>query len=256
MPESIRVWRRAIDGSTSSCDGRVDLIPFEKYVKGVLPAEWFSTWRAEALQAGAVAIRTYAAWWVDAGGKYECADVDDTTASQVYRDEFVPSTNAAVDATEGLLVVDAMGDLVFAEYSAENSDPTEFGVAEPYCAGRPRNGHGRGVCQWGTQRWALSEARSFDWIVTHYYPGSSIFDATPPPPLQDAGPVDASAASPDAEVGGETADAGVSPGDRGGGGCGACAAGQGGASAGGCAILVLGALGCRRIAGRRRRRVR
>src|SRR5687767_14716242 len=35
-PAHIRVWRRALDGSSTSCTGRVDLIPFETYVKGVL----------------------------------------------------------------------------------------------------------------------------------------------------------------------------------------------------------------------------
>lgn len=250
--QTIRVWRRAVDGSTASCEGRVDVIPFEQYVKGVLPHEWFSSWRPAALQAGAVAIRTYAAWWVDAGGKYTCADVDDTTASQVYRDETHPATSAAVDATEGMYVVDEAGDLVFAEYSAENSDPTEFGVDEPYCTGRERNGHGRGVCQWGTQRWALNEDRGFDWIVTHYYPGSAILDSTPPLPV-DAGPVDAAPVGPDAGTGGIDVDAGGSQGG-GGGGCGGCTtAGQGGASAAGCAILVLGALATGRIARRRRR---
>jgi hypothetical protein len=171
-PSSIRVWRRGVDGSTSSCAGRVDVIPFDDYVRGVLPHEWIRSWTDESLKAGAVAIRTYAAWWVEAGGKYPCADLDDTTASQVYRDDTYPETDAAVAATAGAYVVQA-GELVFAEYSAENSDPTEFGVAEPLCTGQARRGHGRGVCQWGTQRWSL-EGRTWGWIVPHYYPGSTL----------------------------------------------------------------------------------
>jgi hypothetical protein len=95
MPATIRVWRRGIDGSTASCSGRVDVIPLEKYVKGVLPHEWIRSWDDESLKAGAVAIRTYAAWWVNAGGKYSCADLDDTTASQVYKDEFFAVTDTA-----------------------------------------------------------------------------------------------------------------------------------------------------------------
>lgn len=173
VPQTIRVWRRGLDGSTASCSGRVDVIPMEQYVKGVLPHEWISSWHDESLKAGAVAIRTYASWWVNAGGKYSCADLDDTTASQVYEDEFLPVTDAAVDATAGVFVV-RDGDLVFAEYSAENSNPTEFGVDEPHCDGLSVFGHGRGVCQWGTQRWASNEGRTFDWIVTHYYPDSEL----------------------------------------------------------------------------------
>ena len=179
MPESIRVWRRAIDGSTESCAGRVDVIPFEQYVRGVLPHEWISSWHENSLKAGAVAIRTYAAAWVAAGGKYDCADLDDTTASQVYRDEFVASTDAAVAATEGVYLVEN-GEVVFAEYSAENGDPTEFGVDEPLCTGESRFGHGRGTCQWGTQRWATEEGKPWKWIALHYYPGASLAGVTEP----------------------------------------------------------------------------
>ena len=177
-PAAIRIWRRGLDGSTASCSGRVDVIPFDRYVKGVLPHEWIRSWNPEALKAGAVAIRTYAAAWVEAGGKYDCADLDDTTASQVYKDEFFPVTDAAVDATAGVFV--ARGEaLVFAEYSAENGDPTEMGVAEPVCTGRARNGHGRGTCQWGTQRWAL-DGRTWDWMMRHYYPGATLIGGGPP----------------------------------------------------------------------------
>jgi uncharacterized protein (TIGR03382 family) len=177
LPQTIRVWRRGLDGSSASCSGRVDVIPFETYVKGVLPHEWIRSWRTESLEAGAVAIRTYAAWWVNAGGKYSCADLDDTTASQVYRDQFYPNTDAVVDATAGQVVV-RDGSLVFAEYSAENSDPTAYGVVEPLCTGRAVYGHGRGTCQWGTQRWAL-EGRSHDWMMRHYYPGADVEGIAP-----------------------------------------------------------------------------
>lgn len=176
-PSTIRVWRRGLDGSTASCSGRVDVIPFDRYVKGVLPHEWIASWHPEALKAGAVAIRSYAAAWIDAGGKYDCADLDDTTASQVYRDEFFDATDAAVEATGDALVT-RDGAVVFAEYSAENGDPTEMDVAEPLCTGRARNGHGRGTCQWGTQRWAL-DGRTWDWMMLHYYPGASVEGGPP-----------------------------------------------------------------------------
>jgi uncharacterized protein (TIGR03382 family) len=176
-PATIRVWRRALDGSTASCSGRVDVIPFEDYVKGVLPHEWIPSWQDASLQAGAIAIRTYAASWVASGGKYTCADLDDTTASQVYKDDRNTRASAAVDATAGVYVVRA-GELVFAEYSAENGDPTADGVAEPLCTGQTVNGHGRGACQWGTQRWALS-GKDADWIVLHYYPGAQLVGQVP-----------------------------------------------------------------------------
>jgi hypothetical protein len=178
-PATIRVWRRGIDGSTASCSGRVDVIPFETYVKGVLPHEWIPSWDPLALEMGAVAIRTYAWWWIAAGGKYDCADLDDTTASQVYEDEFLPKTDAAVDATAGVSIV-RDDSIVFAEYSAENGDPTEYGVDEPHCAGESVFGHGRGTCQWGTQRWAVSEGRDYVWMSAHYYPGAQANIPGPP----------------------------------------------------------------------------
>src|SRR5690349_16376891 len=177
-PATIRVWRRGVDGSTGSCSGRVDVIDFATYVKGVLPHEWIRSWDDQALETGAIVIRTYAAWWVNAGGKYDCADLDDTTASQVYRDEWFPETDAAVDATAGIYVADGSGDLVFAEYSAENGDPTALGVDDSVCAGHPVQGHGRGTCQWGSQRWAQA-GQTADWIATHYYPGSTLINVEP-----------------------------------------------------------------------------
>lgn len=172
-PATIRVWRRGLDGSTASCSGRVDVVPFEKYVKGVLPHEWIRSWHTESLRAGAIAIRTYAANWVMNGGKYTCADLDDTTASQVYKDVFYAVTDAAVDATASTFVM-KNGVPVFAEYSAENSNPTANGVSEPLCSGLTRQGHGRGTCQWGTQRWASQSAKDATWIMTHYYPGATV----------------------------------------------------------------------------------
>ncbi len=172
-PATIRIWRRGLDGSSASCSGRVDVIPLEKYVKGVLPHEWIRSWHTESLKAGAIAIRTYAASWVKNGGKYTCADLDDTTASQVYRDEFFAVTNSAVDATANTYVM-KNGLPIVAEYSAENSNPTATGVSEPLCAGKPRNGHGRGTCQWGSQRWASQSGKSATWIMEHYYPGATV----------------------------------------------------------------------------------
>jgi hypothetical protein len=172
-PSTIRVWRRGLDGSTASCSGRVDTISLERYVKGVLPHEWIRSWHGESLRAGAIAIRTYAASWIHNGGKYTCADLDDTTASQVYKDETFTVTNTAVDATASTFVM-KNGLPVFAEYSAENGHPTATGISDSPCAGRARFGHGRGTCQWGSQRWASQHAKSHSWILTHYYPGSTV----------------------------------------------------------------------------------
>src|SRR5262249_44355043 len=36
-------------------------------------------------------------------------------------------------------------------------------------AGSAFNGHGRGECQWGTQRWSANQAKDYVWITNHYY---------------------------------------------------------------------------------------
>lgn len=129
-PQTIRVWRRRLDGSTSSCTGRVDVIPFNEYIKGVLPHEWIASWDKRSLRMGAVAIRSYAWAIVTSGGRYQCADVDDTSNTQVYRDDRLAKTDAIVDETQGQVIV-RNGKLVAGQYSAENGDPTAFGVSEP-----------------------------------------------------------------------------------------------------------------------------
>jgi MYXO-CTERM domain-containing protein len=206
-PATIRVWRRSIDGATASCSGRIDVIDFDEYVKGVLPHEWIASWNAASLRAGSLAIRTYSWRWINAGGKYDCADLDDTTNSQVYRDDRLAVTNDAVDATAGQGIVSGAS-LVSGEYSAENGSPTALGVDDPLCAGRALAGHGRGMCQWGSQRWAL-DGKSHEWIATHYYPGSSIAGGaapvapppvTPPPVTPPPAPIDADGDGSPADV--------------------------------------------------------
>jgi hypothetical protein len=145
-----------------------------------VPHEWLPSWDDRALEMGAVCVRTFAWWWVKSGGKYPCADIDDTAASQVYTDGRVAKADGAVDRTRGVVIV-RNGSLVLAEYSAENGDPTAFGVDEPYCAGQTVNGHGRGACQWGTQRWATHEGKDYQWMTAHYYPGAETVATEAPP---------------------------------------------------------------------------
>jgi len=176
-PASIRIWRRSIDGAASSCDGRIDEIPLEEYVAGVLPHEWIPSWSDDSLRAGSLAIRTYAWQWVRAGGKYDCADLDDTARSQVYRDDRTERASAAVMATAGMAIT-VDGALVSGEYSAENGNPTAMGVEDPLCDGFEIRGHRRGMCQWGSQRWSL-DGRDHLWIAAHYYPGSIVEGGAP-----------------------------------------------------------------------------
>ena len=129
----------------------VNDVDLETYVKGVLPAEMFSKWPAEALKAQAVAARTYAVF----SACYHAQDfyhVVSTTASQVYKGAGVrvPSTDAAVDATKGEIL--HYGNEIFPAYFHstcgghtssvnevwdQNPFPTLTGVYCPFCADSP-----------------------------------------------------------------------------------------------------------------------
>lgn len=212
LPETIRVWRAAgtpLRPTSSngwadrSCDPEavVQELPREEYVKGVLPHEWIPSWHPESLRAGAIAARTYAVRWAMRGGRWRCADVDDGTVTQVYRDDRSARASEAVDATAAM-VVTRDGNVISTEYSAENADPTVHGVAEPTCAGTTRFGHGRGMCQWGTHRWASSicanppcdfgpfgdAPKDHVWLVEHYYPGATLEGGEPAVPCAVLGP--------------------------------------------------------------------
>jgi stage II sporulation protein D len=78
----------------------VNVASLDDYVKGVVPGEMPSSWAPAALEAQAVAARSYALA-TDAGGPV--FDQYPDTRSQVYKgaDAEMPSSNAAVDATAG-----------------------------------------------------------------------------------------------------------------------------------------------------------
>ena len=225
LPTVIRVWRSSRAGALapSSSNGwadnschvtaEVEEHPLEEYVKGVIPREWLPSWHPESLRAGAIAARSYGSSHALSGGRWACADVDDGTVTQVYRDDRYQATDEAVDATASMAVMRGES-VVRAEYSAENSDPTAFDVSDPTCTGEALHGHGRGMCQWGTQRWASgicanepcnfgafgSEPKTYTWMVEHYYPEATVVGGSvvPLPPcgiipaaggiLDDAGP--------------------------------------------------------------------
>jgi stage II sporulation protein D len=81
----------------------VNALELESYVRGVVPNESPSSWPAAALEAQAVAARTYAIT-TDAGGRGFDQYAD--TRSQVYRGYLseTPTTGAAVDSTRGEIV--------------------------------------------------------------------------------------------------------------------------------------------------------
>jgi stage II sporulation protein D len=81
----------------------INFVGLEQYLYGVVPSEMPYTWLPEALKAQAVAARSYAL----ATRKTGAFDLYPDTRSQVYLgiDHEKPSTNAAVDATAGKVVL-------------------------------------------------------------------------------------------------------------------------------------------------------
>jgi stage II sporulation protein D len=83
--------------------GKVHKVALETYVRGVVAAEVSASWPLAALEAQAIASRTYALTAHAGGSKF---DVYSDTRSQVYRGVAAqtPQTDAAVKATAGQIV--------------------------------------------------------------------------------------------------------------------------------------------------------
>ena len=79
----------------------VNELPLESYLRGVVPAEMPSSWPTEALEAQAVAARSYAAYRLRPG--VSSFDIYDDTRSQVYLGVLTesPATDAVLVATAG-----------------------------------------------------------------------------------------------------------------------------------------------------------
>ncbi len=192
-PSSIRVGF-ASDGGICCVGGcsTVQVLPFETYVRRGLNDEWIASWSGDSLRAGAIAYRSYAAWHV-LNPRTTQYDICSSACCQVNDPDTSGSSDAAVNATAGLMLT-AGSDPFRSEYSAENNgwdDPNDglpcsnpdlscgngaVGspvanwpcLADAVATDRGCFGHGRGMSQWGSQRWSLQGQR-WPWIVAHYY---------------------------------------------------------------------------------------
>ncbi len=101
----------------------------ETYLRGVVSSEMPATWRAAAVQAQAMAARTYARSRLAPRRFY---DVHDTTADQCWDGHaaYHRATDAAVRATAGLVIA-YRGVPINAQYSADNGGRTAPG-GRPY----------------------------------------------------------------------------------------------------------------------------
>jgi SpoIID/LytB domain protein len=113
----------------------VNVLPIDRYVRGVVPREVPAEWPAQAVRAQAVAARTYAVFERETATSYY--DICDTESCQVYggvADEH-PATNAAVKATAGRVVL-YQGQPAFTQFSSSNGGYSSAG-SQPYLAAQP-----------------------------------------------------------------------------------------------------------------------
>jgi SpoIID/LytB domain protein len=130
----------------------VNVLPFEEYLKAVVPAEMDSSWPAEALKAQAVAARTYALFEIagdeansDAKIVAEAsgAQLDDTVFFQAYQGAGwqTAATDQAVDATKNeAMLYD--GKVIKAYFHSDSGGHTEdsahaFDIPLPYSVAKP-----------------------------------------------------------------------------------------------------------------------
>ncbi|HYM54031.1 MAG TPA: SpoIID/LytB domain-containing protein [Solirubrobacteraceae bacterium] len=124
---------------------RVQRVPLERYVRGVVSAEMPSSWPLAALEAQAVASRSYALTAHAGGSRF---DVYSDTRSQVYMGVAAETaaTNAAIAATAGQIVLyrgqpattyffassGGMTENVENSFLGSQAEPWLRGVADPY----------------------------------------------------------------------------------------------------------------------------
>ncbi|MDB6056209.1 MAG: Cna domain protein, partial [Verrucomicrobiales bacterium] len=205
IPRTIRVQITA----TSA----IQYLAMEDYVKHSLPREWISSWGtytggSNSLKAGAVADRSYAIAKLQAASTTAKYDICDSTSCQVFGSTTDTRTDAAVDQTAGYVMVSGTT-ITSTEYSSEDNslantcgdgytEPSTTGpvcIYDPVCSGETRFGHGRGMCQYGTVKWATGlkfagngsggtatngfPKKDWIWICNHYYPTLDLVHATP-----------------------------------------------------------------------------
>lgn len=124
----------------------INIVPYDSYLRSVVPSESPSWWPAAALEAQAVAARSYAARSArNSGGRY--FDVYDTTASQAYpgwvkfdakwkvvRIYEARRTTRAINATRGKVLVHGKR-IALTEFGSSNGGWTASGRV-PYLPAR------------------------------------------------------------------------------------------------------------------------
>ncbi|HNW90424.1 MAG TPA: CARDB domain-containing protein [Bacteroidales bacterium] len=198
VPAIIRLNTNGNNGPCVSCYGCISIVQLslETYVIQGLDDEWIASWNDQSLFAGAVAYRTYGAYFalhpMNANYDlvaYPCKQNWNgmTTHTQ--------TTNAA-SATAGEVIVNSSNHIPAAEYAAETNDSPNCGdgwsgdathwpcISDAACYGSTFYGHHRGMCQWGSHRWA-QQGKTYTWILDHYYNPGGYYRCTSTPASLD-----------------------------------------------------------------------
>ena len=106
----------------------VNALPIERYLRGVVAAEMPASWPHEALQAQAVASRSYA-WYEMRHPKASWFDVFGDTRDQAYGGVAAENvrTNRAIKATAGQVLVDSGRQPIFAQFASSDGGWTVAG---------------------------------------------------------------------------------------------------------------------------------
>lgn len=168
----------------------INELPLEDYLRGLV--ETSDDAPPEFHKAQAVAARTFALYYLEAGGKYKNGNfvLSATASDQVYRGEEAglrrPRLTQAVEETHGI-VATYDGDIAVTPYYAQSNGRTKSytdvwggkpkawltSVADPVCDGKRLIGHGVGM----PQRCAMTLANqgwNFQAILKNYYPGITL----------------------------------------------------------------------------------
>lgn len=168
--------------SCLSCTG-VTTMSLQYYSESGLDDEWIASWHIESLKAGSIPYRTYGGYYVQHPVSSNF-DIASSTCNQVWNSDIYTASQSAAQATTGKILTTSTGTTpVRSEYSAENNyGGSSYNCSNGYaggsgaypcysdniCSGTSPSGHGRGMCQWGSQRWA-NNGKDYNWIVNHYY---------------------------------------------------------------------------------------
>lgn len=144
-------------------NGEIRNVNFDYYIKNTLPNEWFGSWDAQSLKAGAYCVKMVG-WYrkikpVNNAAGY---DVSQGTQNYIYNSS-TSSTNAAFNSIKGWGMANSEGNIFYPQYAAgEEGDAGIKGCGQ--------------LKQWGSQYLASKKGYTYKDILNYYYEGSIFSD--------------------------------------------------------------------------------